>query len=82
MPLSFVDLDRLRAETTCNLVDGLQEHMVIHVYFHGSIISVFISYPNKERRRMFICGVSVAPKVSQVLRKLSTRIEMESGECK
>ena len=29
---------------------------------------------------MFICGVSVAPKVSQVLGELTARIEMEMGE--
>ena len=52
-------------------------HIFVEVLF-----PVFISYPNKERRRMFICGVSVAPKVSQVLGELTARIEMENGECK
>ena len=52
-------------------------HIFVEVLF-----PVFISYPNKERRRMFICGVSVTPKVSQVLGELIARIEMENGECK
>jgi hypothetical protein len=61
--------------------DGLQEQQGRSFIFSRKILfSVFISYPNKERRRMFISGVSVAPKVSQVLGELNTRIEMESGE--
>jgi hypothetical protein len=51
-------------------------HVFVKVLF-----PVFISCPNEERRRMFIYGVSVAPKVSQVLGELTARIEMESGEC-
>ena len=51
-------------------------HIFVEVLF-----PVFISCPNEEHRRMFIYGVSVAPKVSQVLGELIARIEMESGEC-
>jgi hypothetical protein len=38
----------------------------VHVFVEV-LFSVFISYPDEERRRMFICNVSIAPKVSQVL---------------
>jgi hypothetical protein len=51
-------------------------HVFVKVLF-----PVFISCPNKERRGMFICGISVAPKVSQVLGELTIRTEMENGEC-
>ena len=52
-------------------------HVFVEVLF-----PVFISYPNEELSRMFIRGVSVAPKVSHVLGELTARIEMENGECK
>jgi hypothetical protein len=48
-------------------------HVFVEVLF-----PVFISCPKEERRRMFICGFSVAPKVSQS--ELTARIEMENGE--
>ena len=48
-------------------------HVFVEVLF-----PVFISYPNEELSRMFICGVSVAPKVSQVLGELTARIEMDN----
>jgi hypothetical protein len=38
------------------------------------LFPVFVSYPDKESRRMFICGVSTTPKVSQVLGELTARI--------
>jgi hypothetical protein len=41
---------------------------------------VFILRANKERRRIFSCGISVTPKVSQVLGELSAGIEIENGE--
>jgi hypothetical protein len=50
-------------------------HVLVEVLF-----PVYISCPNEERRRMFICGVSVAPKVSQVLGELTSRIDMKNGE--
>ncbi len=53
----------------------------MHVFMEV-LFPVFISYPNEELSRMFICGVSVTPKVSQVLGELTARIEMENGECK
>jgi hypothetical protein len=56
------------------------KNTVIRAYFWESINFGFISYINKERGRMFISGVSVVPKVSQVLGELTARIEMEIGE--
>ena len=53
----------------------------MHIFMEV-LFPVFISCPNEEHRRMFICGVSVAPKVSQVLGELTARIEMENGEYK
>ena len=50
-------------------------HVFVEVLF-----LFFLSCPNEERRRMFICGVSVATKVSQVLGELTAMIEMENGE--
>lgn len=48
----------------------------MHVFMEV-LFPVFISYPGPDR--MFICGVSVAPKVSQVFGELTARIEMEKG---
>jgi hypothetical protein len=50
-------------------------HVFVEVLFR-----IFILYPNEELSRIFICSVSVAPKVSQVLGELTARIEMENGE--
>jgi hypothetical protein len=47
-------------------------HVFVEVLFW-----VFILYHNEELSRMFICGIFVAPKVSQVLGELTGRIEME-----
>ena len=60
--------------------DGLQEHRVIRAYFCGIIISSFYIDPNKELRKVFIWGVSIALKVSLVLSELNARIEVEMGE--
>jgi hypothetical protein len=66
---------------TCWLMACKNIGSFVHIFVEVLFL-IFISYPNKERRRMFICGVSVTPKVSQVLGELTTRIEMESAECK
>jgi hypothetical protein len=51
----------------------------VHVFVEV-LFPVFISYPNEELSRMFICGISVASTVSEVLVELSARIEMKNGE--
>jgi hypothetical protein len=60
--------------------DGMQEHRFVGTPFRGSIISSFYIDPIKAPRKVFICGVSVAPNMSLVLSELSARIEIEMGE--
>jgi hypothetical protein len=60
--------------------DGLQEHRFVRAHFHESISSSFYIDPNKELRKVFICGVSFTLKVSLFLSELTTRIDMEISE--
>ncbi len=55
----------------------MQEHRFARARFRGSILSSFYIDPNKEPRKVFICDISVALKVSLVLSELTARIEME-----
>jgi hypothetical protein len=55
--------------------------LFMHI-FMKVLFLVFISHPNEELSRMFICGISAARKVSQVLGKLTARIKMEKSKYK
>jgi hypothetical protein len=54
--------------------------MFVRARFCGSISSSFYIDPNKDIRKVFICGVSVALKVSLVLSELTARIKVEMSE--
>ena len=52
--------------------DILQVHRFIKECFRRSINSSFYIDPNQDPRKVFLCSISVAPKVSQVLSELAT----------
>jgi hypothetical protein len=54
----------------------LQEHRFVRILSWKYDFRFNIN-PNEELRWMFICGISVAPKVSLVLSELTTSAEME-----